>query len=282
MSAGAGDPPVTYQGEYDPAVTYLPRQLVTVADTPYLSLAKQTGVAPPGATWLSFGGGSGFRAGAGGLSVIGGDLALDATADGSEAMAIGARAVADAQDSLAIGQDAWTHTGAMLSLAIGYSANTRGVHTTALGSGANTNAADGTAVGHNANTGNAIDATALGSESQAESTESTAVGKNASVTTFSNRSTAVGASSFAKGADNTVVGAEAAARTGAGGSVARSVALGTGAVVTANDRGVVKVDSWEIVPSSGGSETSLILHDTAAVRWRVTVDTTGHLTTALA
>lgn len=54
---GAGDPPVTYQGAYDATRTYLPRQLVTNVGVPYMSLSKQTGVAPPGATWLTLGAG---------------------------------------------------------------------------------------------------------------------------------------------------------------------------------------------------------------------------------
>lgn len=56
---GASDPPITYQGPYDAARTYLPRQIVTLAGVGYLSLSKQTGVSPPDPVhWLSLGGGA--------------------------------------------------------------------------------------------------------------------------------------------------------------------------------------------------------------------------------
>lgn len=51
---GAGNPPLTYEGDYDTAQTYLPRQVVKVAGKAFMSLAKQTGVDPPAASWQPF------------------------------------------------------------------------------------------------------------------------------------------------------------------------------------------------------------------------------------
>jgi hypothetical protein len=56
-SRGAGDRPLTYAGVYDADRTYLPREVATVDGAPYMSLAKQSGVDPPGGSWLLLGGG---------------------------------------------------------------------------------------------------------------------------------------------------------------------------------------------------------------------------------
>jgi hypothetical protein len=88
-------------------------------------------------------------------------------------------------------------------------------------------------------------------------------------------STAVGRAATADGSGGTSLGVGATA-TGA-----RSVALGHNAVVTTADAGKVQVDSLEVAPSSAaGAQTNWIVTDSAGARWKVTVDTTGHLTTA--
>lgn len=50
MSRGAGNhaAPITYEGEYDPDRTYLPRQIVTVDGVPYMATALVQGVTPAG------------------------------------------------------------------------------------------------------------------------------------------------------------------------------------------------------------------------------------------
>lgn len=266
MSKGAGEAPVVWAGEYDPTLTYLPRQLVSVSGTPYMSLAKQTGVDPPGASWLAFGGGGGadgFRAGAGVSSVIGGDLfPADSglsTATDRYALVVGGGATAG-YHATAVGTFSWAPNDYCTAYGYGsYAAD--GPSNTAVGmfSTANPPGGQGTAVGRGSSA-TKDHATSVGASAIARSLNGIAIGYAAQggSPSFEDYAIAIGAFSGAFGN--------------------RSIALGTSAGVTDDDLGVVRVDNWEVWPSGPGSvETGLIVHDSAGVRWRWAPDTSGAL-----
>lgn len=63
---GASDRPVTFQGEYNSAITYHPRQMITYVGGIYMAVARSTGSTPdPMSTtpWLPLGGGGGSSGG---------------------------------------------------------------------------------------------------------------------------------------------------------------------------------------------------------------------------
>lgn len=243
--------------------------------------------------------GVGFRPGAGTRSAIGGDLdpAHPATAAGARSIAIGETtsaggfgsvaigevASADGDDATAVGEN--SDASGAESTAVGYSAWADGDQNVAIGSGALASSSGGldnsTAVGASSTADKG--GTAEGSGSQALGLETVAIGKDAKA--YNDRDTVVGALAKARigggsGNDNTLIGHDAQSGVaGVGGQRSRTVAIGSGARVTEDDNGVIKVDVFEVVPSSGGLESAFILADSTGARWKITVDTTGHLTT---
>lgn len=128
------------------------------------------------------------------------------------------------------------------------------------------------------------DAIAIGNGSQALTDSSIAVGGIASgeaAIAIGSGTNASGDHALAHGTGATASGVDSVAEGYAAQAAGqRSVAVGATAYVAEDDHGVIKVDTFEIFPSSpGGLATATILHDSAGVRWQITVDTTGHLTT---
>lgn len=262
------------------------------------------------------GGGNGFRKGASNGSVIGGDLDTPATANGIQALTIGDGAVGSGEGSVAVGSQA-TASGINsvavgsfapvdfddapvasgdFAIAIGGNATATTHNSTAVGNGAHATGYEATSVGAVANS-SGDRPTALGARAQASADKATAVGNAANASgTFStvagaqaqaygNNDTVVGAAARTAngGTDNTILGHGAGTQNGDGSDavVHRSFIVGAGARVTTDDTGILRADTVEITPSSSGTTppTALILHDSAGARWKVTVDTTGHLTT---
>lgn len=185
-------------------------------------------------------------------------------------------------DSTQVGQSAEASADRSTALGVGAIANAE--QATALGRDAEATAYGGTAVGE----GTFVDSsegTALGRAAEARADESTALGADSE--TDGQRSVAVGYGSFARSdAPSAVaVGAEAtclAEKTVAIGDTARAtharcVAIGYGSACGADDEGVIQVDAFEVVPSSGGLEAWVVLPDSTGVRWKISVDTSGAL-----
>jgi hypothetical protein len=110
---------------------------------------------------------------------------------------------------------------------------------------------------------------ALGQDAHADSELDTVVGTSAR--------------SVSGGYGNTVVGANAEAGfVGSGAQpVERAFALGSNAHANENDLGVLSANVAEVRRSdANGGESALALHDADGVRWFITVDTDGHLTTS--
>lgn len=55
------------------------------------------------------------------------------------------------------------------------------------------------------------------------------------------------------------------------------MAIGAGASTSVNDRCILKANEVQVDQSNGSGQTSLILRDSANVRWRIAVSTAGEL-----
>lgn len=148
--------------------------------------------------------------------------------------------------------------------------------------------------------------TALGSDTSAEATGAISVGVNQgalgsydTLFGYANATPAGGNSNLVAGrnshagsgtpiADSIALGHQAGAEADfaiaigrqASAEALRSIAIGKSAVASAADTGIIQVDQLEVSSSSAaGAPTSLVLTDSAGARWKITVDTTGHLTT---
>lgn len=150
-----------------------------------------------------------------------------------------------------------------------------GAYSVAVGVGSEANASNSNAIG-SYSLASAIRATALGLLATASGAASLAAGRfsNASGDT----SAAFGHTALASGDRSLAVGPLADA------SGARSVAVGYSAAAATDDTMVARVNSLEVASSAftGTGATSLIISDTAGVRWRITVTTVGALSVALA
>lgn len=161
------------------------------------------------------------------------------------------------------------HAGmALLTTQVGAGAVASDTGATALGCNAEATNQGAVAIG-TASSATASGGTAVGTDAEATGSESTAVGHNAQAV-FGADTTALGSSAGASGAKSMALGRLSVA----GGD--RATAIGYAAENYVNDRCLVKNNDLELVRSDGTGATSFILADTAGVRWRIGVDTSGN------
>lgn len=172
-------------------------------------------------------------------------------------------------DVLAAGSES-PHTGnGLYSLVIGNAATANGDNSVALGAGASSPASQSTAVGNNA--------AAVGTQSVAvgpavtASTGEVAIGSGAS--TGGGASTALGQQATATGGTSTALGSTANA------TYPNSTAVGAGATTTTNNQ-IMMGNGTAFTEIPAGSW--IVMTDSAAVRWKITINTDGSLNTALA
>lgn len=233
-----------------------------------------------------------------------------AAADQSEASAYGARATATADSATAVGAGSTatqafgtavgrgTTADAQAASAFGSAASANGARALAAGSTAWAKSQDSVALGANTKAQDQS-ATALGDGSVASGADSAALGSSSNAvhndsiairgTSYGAASTALGVGSQAVGADSIAMGVVAKARAD------YATAVGEGADVNVRERALfaardlevrrttrlVGADASQSNPTYGSSlETGLILTDSAGVRWRVTVNSSGVLQVA--
>lgn len=151
-----------------------------------------------------------------------------------------------------------------------------GVDSTAVGSGATSAGQGGLAVGVDAEASGylstavgtqvivdlgADNATAVGQGSTVESVDGTALGSSTAVS--AQGGTAVGRGADVQGEYGVALGRGALAE------AARSIAIGRDAYSATDDRAVVKVNDVEVVRSSAGTGTSIILASPDGTRYRL-------------
>lgn len=193
---------------------------------------------------------------------------------GAESTQVGTSAIASADSGTAVGDGSQAIGSDYGQTAVGWHAVSDSKQGSAFGAAAAASGIESVAIGADSAVNYGADhGVAVGGGAIMEATQGVTVGYGSYVRSDAIAGVAVGNEATCLAPDTVALG------NGARATHIRCVALGAGAACGADDEGVVQVDQFEVVPSSGGLESALVLSDSAGARWKITVDTTGHLTT---
>lgn len=192
-----------------------------------------------------------------------------------QSVAIGTNTEAHGTADTAVGADAISQVGGSDNTLLGAYAiaktptNTFVVGGTALGSNSGVQADYSVAVGYQSFASGANSVT-MGNAATTDSANAVAIGDSATINAV--QAVAVGSGTVVGNISGIAIGHQAEVHAD------RAMAFGEGVVNSTADTAKMATDSLELLPSSGGPQSGMILHDSAGARWRITVDTTGHLT----